>query len=92
SGLACWEATLRFLDQDEQPWYGPSFGEEHEALGEIRVQLFPGGRLETSIKIDEEDEEWQPAVAFRRRTEEEEKASANAVQAAATSGAFVFGA
>ncbi|CAK9002516.1 Ultraviolet-B receptor UVR8 [Durusdinium trenchii] len=36
--IACWVAVLHLLGEDELPWYGPSFGEEPEALGQIKVE------------------------------------------------------
>ena len=40
---------LHWLAADELPWYGPSFGEEPEALGEIKVELLPGRRMRTTL-------------------------------------------
>eukprot|EP00930_Biecheleria_cincta_P060725 TRINITY_DN46336_c0_g1_i1.p1 TRINITY_DN46336_c0_g1~~TRINITY_DN46336_c0_g1_i1.p1 ORF type:complete len:236 (-),score=59.36 TRINITY_DN46336_c0_g1_i1:91-798(-) len=88
---ACWVATLHVLDQDECPWYGPSFGEEPEALGEVRVELMPGRKLRTSIWIADEDEDWQPHVHFSLRPDDEVDEAAVAAQQAAFRGAFVFG-
>eukprot|EP00435_Cladocopium_sp_Y103_P071604 s649_g37.t4 len=90
--LACWVAVLHLLDEDEMPWYGPSFGEEPEALGQIKVELLPGMKMQTSIRIEDEDEDWQSPTFFSRRTEEEIQAAAAAAQLAAAGGAFVFGA
>ncbi|CAE7368355.1 UVR8 [Symbiodinium natans] len=89
--IACWIATLHLLEEDELPWYGPSFGEEPEALGQVKVELFPGRRLQTSIRIEDEDDDWQSPTPFRRRASEEIAASAAAAESAAAGGAFVFG-
>lgn len=86
-----WEAALVMLDEGQMPWYGPSFGEEPEALGDIQVRLRPSGSLETRIRVTDEDTEWQPPVAFRRRPASDPEAAAVAEQAA-RGGAFVFGA
>ena len=90
--LACWVAVLHLLGEDELPWYGPSFGEEPEALGQIKVELLPGSKMRTSIRIEDEDDDWQSPTCFTRRTEEELQAQAQAAQLAAAGGAFVFGA
>ncbi|CAE7457327.1 UVR8, partial [Symbiodinium sp. CCMP2456] len=89
--VACWIATLHLLEEDELPWYGPSFGEEPEALGQIKVELLPGRRLQTSIRIEDEDDDWQSPTPFRRRATEEIAASTAAAENAAAGGAFVFG-
>eukprot|EP00933_Yihiella_yeosuensis_P008928 TRINITY_DN114655_c0_g1_i1.p1 TRINITY_DN114655_c0_g1~~TRINITY_DN114655_c0_g1_i1.p1 ORF type:complete len:213 (+),score=44.35 TRINITY_DN114655_c0_g1_i1:131-769(+) len=97
--IACWQATLHYVEEGEPPWYGPSFGEEPEALGQIRLRLFPEKRIDTAIMIEEEDEDWQEPTSFNRRTTEELEAEAEAsavaeaaAEKAAESGAFVFGA
>ncbi|CAK9023145.1 unnamed protein product [Durusdinium trenchii] len=47
--IACWVAVLHLLGEDELPWYGPSFGEEPEALGQIKVELLPGQKMQTQL-------------------------------------------
>eukprot|EP00931_Biecheleriopsis_adriatica_P043824 TRINITY_DN25042_c0_g1_i1.p1 TRINITY_DN25042_c0_g1~~TRINITY_DN25042_c0_g1_i1.p1 ORF type:complete len:210 (-),score=58.02 TRINITY_DN25042_c0_g1_i1:31-660(-) len=89
--IACWVAVLHLLGEDELPWYGPSFGPEPEALGEIRVELLPGRKMQTSIWIEEEDEDWQSPTSFTRRPDGELEEAAAAAEQAAAGGAFVFG-
>lgn len=66
SGELCWQSTLWILDEDQPPWYGPSFGEEPEAVGDILALLLPGPptRLQTQIRVEGEDTDWQPPVTF----------------------------
>mmetsp|Transcript_7448 Transcript_7448/g.20111 ORF Transcript_7448/g.20111 Transcript_7448/m.20111 type:complete len:180 (-) Transcript_7448:95-634(-) len=61
-----WESSLSVLEEGERPWYGPSFGEEPESVGDIRVRL-TGKGVETQIRVDGEDNDWQPPVCFRRK-------------------------
>jgi len=68
------EASLSVLDEDEGVWYGPSFGEEPESVGDIQVRLLRKGlgppELETRIRVEEEDSDWQPPVMFRLKEQE----------------------
>jgi len=68
-GMRCWQAELVILDEDQRPWYGPSFGERPEVVGDIQVTLRPGtpAILETRIRVAEEDTDWQSPVSFRRK-------------------------
>mmetsp|Transcript_38498 Transcript_38498/g.106091 ORF Transcript_38498/g.106091 Transcript_38498/m.106091 type:complete len:192 (+) Transcript_38498:79-654(+) len=69
-GTLTWQARLAILEDGETPWYGPSFGEEPETVGDIQVRLLSGSTppmLETRIHVDGEDEDWQPPVTFRRQ-------------------------
>mmetsp|Transcript_2941 Transcript_2941/g.8576 ORF Transcript_2941/g.8576 Transcript_2941/m.8576 type:complete len:179 (-) Transcript_2941:22-558(-) len=58
-----WDATLAFYYVDEEPWYGPSCGEEPEYMGDIRVRLLSETMIETQIKFAD-DTEWQPPVVM----------------------------
>mmetsp|Transcript_147200 Transcript_147200/g.274179 ORF Transcript_147200/g.274179 Transcript_147200/m.274179 type:complete len:234 (+) Transcript_147200:55-756(+) len=60
-----WHSSLWILEEDQQPWYGPSCGEEPERIGEIRVKLHAGPplSLETQIR-DEEQVEWEVPVIW----------------------------
>lgn len=62
----CWQSALWILDEDQLPWYGPSFGEEPERVGDIMVRLLPGPpvRLQTQIRVMDEDTDWQAPVTF----------------------------
>uniref|UniRef100_A0A7S1M5M7 Uncharacterized protein n=1 Tax=Alexandrium catenella TaxID=2925 RepID=A0A7S1M5M7_ALECA len=62
-----WEADLSILDEDEDPWYGPSCGEQPESVGDIQVRYRVGSRLETRIRVDGEDDDWQPPQDWRRQ-------------------------
>lgn len=68
----CWQATLMIQEPDQLPWYGPSFGEAPEAVGDIQVRLLPGAKrtLETRIRVAEEDTNWQPPVTFTPKPDE----------------------
>mmetsp|Transcript_57650 Transcript_57650/g.115483 ORF Transcript_57650/g.115483 Transcript_57650/m.115483 type:complete len:234 (-) Transcript_57650:63-764(-) len=85
-GIAmAWEASLAILDQDEDPWYGPSFGEPPEPVGDIQVRLRSNSVLETRIRVAGEDDDWQPPSIFRKR----KKAPAPVIEGAEN--VFVFG-
>merc|ERR1719174_2037694 len=62
----CWQSTLWILDEDQTPWYGPSFGEEPDRVGDILVRLLPGRpvKIQTQIRVADEDNDWQPPVTF----------------------------
>lgn len=90
--LACWQATLTLLDEGQGPWYGPSFGQEPEALGDIQVRLLVSGGLQTRIRVADEDTDWQPPVTFRRRPPGSAEAAAVVAELAARGDTFVFGA
>lgn len=64
-----WQATLMMLEDGQGPWYGPSFGEEPEVVGNIQVHFVRGSpnKLETQIRVAEEDVDWQPPVVCRRK-------------------------
>mmetsp|Transcript_103521 Transcript_103521/g.183615 ORF Transcript_103521/g.183615 Transcript_103521/m.183615 type:complete len:196 (+) Transcript_103521:102-689(+) len=61
-----WQGTLAILEKGKGPWYGPSFGPAPEVVGDIRVRLVSASppSMETQIRVADEDEDWQPAVAF----------------------------
>eukprot|EP00927_Polykrikos_kofoidii_P079424 TRINITY_DN76209_c0_g1_i1.p1 TRINITY_DN76209_c0_g1~~TRINITY_DN76209_c0_g1_i1.p1 ORF type:complete len:288 (-),score=61.34 TRINITY_DN76209_c0_g1_i1:172-1035(-) len=65
-GNVAWEAVLSLLEEGARPWYGPSFGEPPEPLGDIRVLLMPGepATMETKIRILGEDEDWGNPVLW----------------------------
>jgi len=68
------QASLSILEEDEGVWYGPSFGEQPEAVGDIQVRLLRKGsgppELETRIRVKEEDSEWQEPVTFCLKEQE----------------------
>eukprot|EP00928_Gymnodinium_smaydae_P001134 TRINITY_DN10410_c2_g1_i1.p1 TRINITY_DN10410_c2_g1~~TRINITY_DN10410_c2_g1_i1.p1 ORF type:complete len:219 (+),score=57.09 TRINITY_DN10410_c2_g1_i1:141-797(+) len=69
-GQVLFEAALVHLEENEDPWYGPSFGEEPESVGDIRVRHVPisgGWGLQTQIRVEGEDEDWGEPTVFRRR-------------------------
>eukprot|EP00446_Apocalathium_sp_SHHI-4_P077632 CAMPEP_0177571646 /NCGR_PEP_ID=MMETSP0369-20130122/77554_1 /TAXON_ID=447022 ORGANISM="Scrippsiella hangoei-like, Strain SHHI-4" /NCGR_SAMPLE_ID=MMETSP0369 /ASSEMBLY_ACC=CAM_ASM_000364 /LENGTH=229 /DNA_ID=CAMNT_0019059603 /DNA_START=50 /DNA_END=737 /DNA_ORIENTATION=+ len=76
SGPDTWRAELSILSVDEEPWYGPSFGEKPESVGEItatlRVDSDGTRHLETRIKA-EGDKDWGSLVLFKPCEEEVEK-------------------
>mmetsp|Transcript_64688 Transcript_64688/g.189258 ORF Transcript_64688/g.189258 Transcript_64688/m.189258 type:complete len:234 (-) Transcript_64688:47-748(-) len=82
-----WEAELAILESDEEPWYGPSFGERPEPVGDIQVRFLPGSpvTLESRIRVAGEDDDWQPAMILRRRKR------TPAPVADGAEGVFVFG-
>lgn len=89
-GVAAWQATLWLLNDHQGPWYGPSFGEEPESVGDIQVRIRPGNviALESQIRVQAEDgeyDEWQPRVTWRK------KKRTVVPPDAATNGLFVFG-
>jgi len=57
----CWQSALWLLEPDDEPWYGPSCGEEPERVGRIMVRLLPGPprRMTSQIMVTDEDEDWQ---------------------------------
>mmetsp|Transcript_13008 Transcript_13008/g.40206 ORF Transcript_13008/g.40206 Transcript_13008/m.40206 type:complete len:219 (+) Transcript_13008:54-710(+) len=83
-----WQAELAILDEEENPWYGPSFGEPPEPVGDIQVRYRPGlaCQLETRIRVAGEDDDWQAPLTLRRR----KKTPAPVADGA--EGVFVFGA
>lgn len=89
-GVASWQATLWLLNDSQGPWYGPSFGEEPEQIGDIRVRIRPNNInvLESQIRVKAESgeyDEWQPRVTWRKKKRTVLPADA------ATNGLFVFG-
>lgn len=78
---AIWTSKLWILEEDEAPWYGPSFGEEPEYVGDIQVSLLPEGRIQTRIKVVDEDDEWSEPIMWRRK----------APPPVVAEGTFVFG-
>merc|ERR1712032_1428847 len=66
---ARWLGKLAILEDGERPWYGPSFGEEPDVIGHIQVRFMPGSpdKVETQIRVEEEDVDWQPPVVCRRK-------------------------
>lgn len=67
--LLCWRADLVVLEDGQMAWYGPSFGEKPETVGDVQVLLRLGDspRLETRIRVEGEDTDWQEPVKFRRK-------------------------
>lgn len=68
-GCSSWRAELMLLEKDEQPWYGPSFGEKPETVGEVMVtsRAATDGvstQLEMQTKVGEETE-WATPVLFK---------------------------
>jgi len=91
-GVASWQATLWLLNDVQGPWYGPSFGEEPESVGDIQVRIRPGAviTLESQIRVKAEDgvyDDWQPRVTWRKKKRTVTVLTADA----ATNGLFVFG-
>eukprot|EP00929_Paragymnodinium_shiwhaense_P003858 TRINITY_DN104553_c0_g1_i1.p1 TRINITY_DN104553_c0_g1~~TRINITY_DN104553_c0_g1_i1.p1 ORF type:complete len:224 (-),score=54.13 TRINITY_DN104553_c0_g1_i1:112-711(-) len=86
----CWESSLWLLNEDEDPWYGPSYGPMPDILGCIQVRLIPGAtdQIETRIRMAEEGEDWQEPTTFSRH---DRSLTEEVQQAAAAAGAFVFG-
>lgn len=89
-GVASWQATLWLLNDHQGPWYGPSFGEEPESVGDIQVRIRPGNviALESQIRVKAEDgeyDDWQSTVTWRK------KKRTVLPPDAATNGLFVFG-
>merc|ERR1712046_303526 len=60
----CWEASLMIIEKDDEPWYGPSCGEQPEVIGEVHVRLISLEPPHMETKIRTEGEPWQPAVSF----------------------------
>lgn len=95
----CWESRLWYLDEDQGPWYGPSFGEEPEAVGFILVRLCPGSppTMETQIRVLGEDDDWQSPTSFRQKPEGQSTTPFAAFTASpgpvaqGSGGLFVFG-
>jgi len=60
------QAEIFYLGEGDLPWYGPSFGEKPDKEGDIEVVFIPSdpARLETRIRVADEDEEWQPPTVF----------------------------
>lgn len=69
AGFRCWQAEIALLEEGERPWYGPSFGEKPEPVGDIQVRFSRGSppTLETRIRVAEEETDWEAPVTFRRR-------------------------
>jgi len=64
----CWQASLMILEEGQSPWYGPSFGEKPEVVGDIRLRLLDAmaegtPQIETRIK-GKDDKEWEAPVLF----------------------------
>merc|ERR1719215_2361378 len=86
-----YEADVWILAEGDLAWYGPSFGEPPEVVGQVEVKLTDGSpaKLQTRIRIrdeeadeEEEAEDWSDPVDFQRRAAEVDTKSA---------GMFVFG-
>merc|ERR1712232_1247964 len=60
AGVVCWEAELMILEEDDGPWYGPSYGPKPDVVGSIRVRFSLGSpsSLDTRIKV-EGKKDWQ---------------------------------
>eukprot|EP00927_Polykrikos_kofoidii_P071120 TRINITY_DN67447_c0_g1_i1.p1 TRINITY_DN67447_c0_g1~~TRINITY_DN67447_c0_g1_i1.p1 ORF type:complete len:178 (+),score=41.75 TRINITY_DN67447_c0_g1_i1:80-535(+) len=70
-----WQASLSLLEKGDQPWYGPSCGEQPEVVGDLQVIVRPSSdgsppQFQTRIKTDD-DEDWQAAVSFKPVPEDE---------------------
>lgn len=64
-GCASWEADLMMADADEDPWYGPAFGEKPDVVGKISLRLLNGAAPQVETKIIEgEGSDWGTPVLF----------------------------
>mmetsp|Transcript_30810 Transcript_30810/g.70661 ORF Transcript_30810/g.70661 Transcript_30810/m.70661 type:complete len:178 (-) Transcript_30810:68-601(-) len=61
-----WQGSLALLKSGQRPWYGPSFGEAPEVVGDIRVRLIPGNpaKMESQIRMAEEGADWEDPTSF----------------------------
>mmetsp|Transcript_71333 Transcript_71333/g.133427 ORF Transcript_71333/g.133427 Transcript_71333/m.133427 type:complete len:177 (-) Transcript_71333:71-601(-) len=61
-----WQGSLALLKSGQRPWYGPSFGEAPEVVGDIRVKLIPGSppKMESQIRMAEEGADWEDPTSF----------------------------
>mmetsp|Transcript_11516 Transcript_11516/g.26704 ORF Transcript_11516/g.26704 Transcript_11516/m.26704 type:complete len:191 (-) Transcript_11516:63-635(-) len=64
-----WQGSLALLKSGQRPWYGPSFGEAPEIVGDIRVKLLPGAegsgpKMESQIRMAEEGATWEEPTTF----------------------------